>query len=251
MKHSFLDKYGEIDSPIHSFDARLKFIFTILGIIIIASEPNDNLLPFAFYGIIVVFLFFMSKVPYIYVLKRLLIVLPFILMAALFYPLSLYFSDKEAFIIQQGNIIIAALSILLKSIISVSLLILLISTEKFHNLLSALRLLKMPKLIGTISALMYRYVFILADEAMKTNMAKRSRTPGKVRVNKVKVLSDQMAMIFIRSWDRSNIIYNSMVSRGFSGKFISLQKPKIKKSELLIFILAIIILLTIRLFLRY
>ncbi len=246
MKHSFIDKYSDIDSPIHRFDPRLKFIFVILCVIIIVSQPRGHLLPFAFYGGIVVLFMIMSRIPIKFMLTRLLFVFPFILMASLFYPVSIYINDINSFHSLQGDAINVAFSILFKGSLSVILLILLISTEKFHNIISAMRMLKMPKIIGIISALMYRYIFVFSDEAMKTSMARNSRTPGKLKLNKIKVYGNQMAMIFIRSWNRSQNIYNAMISRGFDGEFATMKEFKIKKSEIALFTLILIIFLTIR-----
>ncbi|MBS4013527.1 MAG: cobalt ECF transporter T component CbiQ [Bacteroidetes bacterium] len=246
MNHSFIDKYSDINSPIHRFDPRLKFIFVILCVAIIVSQPRGQLLPYAFYGMMVISIMLLSRIPITFMLRRMLFVLPFILMASLFYPISIYIYDSASFPSIQNEAFSVAFSIFFKGSLSVILLILLISTEKFHNIISGMRMLKMPKIIGVISALMYRYIFIFSDEAMKTSMARNSRTPGRLKVNKIKVYGNQMAMIFIRSWDRSQNIYNAMVSRGFNGEFATMKEFKIKKSEIALFTLAIIMFLVIR-----
>jgi cobalt/nickel transport system permease protein len=215
-------------------------------VFIIVSQPGKELLPFAFYGGMVISLMIISRIPIIFMLKRMLFVLPFILMASLFYPISIYIYDSNSFASLQNEAFIVSFSIFIKGSLSVILLILLISTEKFHNIISGMRMLKMPKIISTMSALMYRYIFIFSDEAMKTSMARNSRTPGKLRVSKIKVYGNQMAMIFIRSWDRSQIIYNAMISRGFNNEFPTMEEFKIKKSEILLFALAIMMFLSVR-----
>ncbi len=194
----------------------------------------------------VISLMIISKIPIIFMLKRLLFVLPFILMASLFYPISIYIYDSSSFASLQNEAFIVSFSIFIKGSLSVILLILLISTEKFHNIISGMRMLKMPKIIGTMSALMYRYIYIFSDEAMKTSMARNSRTPGKLRVCKIKVYGNQMAMIFIRSWDRSQSIYNAMISRGFNDEFPTMKEFKIKKYEIALFVLAIMMFLSVR-----
>lgn len=104
----------------------------------------------------------------------------------------------------------------------------------------------MPSVICIIAALMYRYVFILADESMKTTLARQSRTPGKLRMSKWKVLGNQMAVVFLRSWERSKIVYSSMCSRGFSGNFYSMNQRRLKALDIIIFSIFGLLFLTVR-----
>ncbi|MGM0532156.1 MAG: cobalt ECF transporter T component CbiQ, partial [Bacteroidota bacterium] len=209
MKHSFLDKHSDLDSPVHRIDPRARLIAAFSAIVIIVSEPHGNLLPFAFYGVIIFWVAAISKIPPGYIIKRCLIVSPFIIIAAVSYPLSLTGTeaDEAGQLLTEG--VRAGLTIFLKAFFALLLLILLTSTGRFHRLLAGLRMLGMPRLLGVISALMYRYVFILYDELLKTTRARDSRTPGKIRINRFRVYGNQAAMIFIRSLDRSQIVYNS------------------------------------------
>jgi cobalt/nickel transport system permease protein len=232
LKHSFPDKYSELSSLVHSFDSRLKIIFIFLAIIIIVSEKNGDLLNLGFYSIIITIFVFLSRVPIIYFLKRLAVVLPFLVFAALFYPLSFVFESKGV----DSRAVYGGLSILIKSTLSVLLLLTLVSTVKFTILLSSLRSIGMPKIVCIIAALMYRYVFILWDEALRTTIARQSRTPGQLKQNKLKVLSNQYAMVFIRSWERSKIVYNAMLSRGFSGNFSFVRINPINFLDIFVFV---------------
>lgn len=233
MKHSFIDKYSDLNSPVHRIDPRAKLIATFSAIVIIVSEPHGNFLPFAFYGIIIFWVISISKVPTGYILKRCLVVSPFIIIAAVSYPLSLTETDadKAGQLLTEG--INTGLTIFLKAFFALLLLILLTSASRFHHLLAGLRMLGMPRLFGVISALMYRYVFILHDELLKTNRARDSRTPGKIRINRFRVYGNQAALIFIRSLDRSQIVYNSMLSRGFSGRFPDMNHSKLRIRDVL------------------
>ncbi len=247
MKHSFLDKYGHLNSPLHRIDARIKLLSAFAFILIIVSEPRGVLFPFIYYSMVIAVLVRVSNVPGRFILSRCLIVSPFILLAAVFYPLSSMITGEFGGLPAYQAEYRIALSIILKAFSAVIILTLLVSTDKFHNLLQGLRKLRMPRLLGIISALMYRYIFILTDEALKTRMARESRTPGKLNINKFKVYGNQSAMIFIRSMDRSQIIYNSMLSRGFTGEFPGMQKTAISGRDVAFFIFFISILLVIRL----
>jgi cobalt/nickel transport system permease protein len=189
----------------------------------------------------------LSRVPMRFIFSRCLVVSPFILIAALSYPVSsmLMVQNQPDYSLRPEFMI--ALSIIFKAFLSVILLTMLISTDKFQNLLLGMRNLRMPKILGIISALMYRYIFILYDEALRTSRARDSRTPGKIKMSRLKVYGNQSAMIFLRSWERSQTIYNSMLSRGFNGEFPAMHNLSFKRNDLLFSAIFIILLLSVRL----
>ncbi|MFO7615481.1 MAG: cobalt ECF transporter T component CbiQ [Bacteroidales bacterium] len=242
MRHSFLDKYSNVSSPVHKMDPVMKLLAALLIILAIVSQPPDNLMPFAIYGILLLLLVSLSKIPVVFVMKRVLIILPFVVFAAAFYPISVKLSDRSIDLSFHHPAVLKGISIFLKAVLSVMVLIILVSTERFHQLLGALRRLKMPAAVCITSALMYRYIFILADESMKTSLARQSRTPGKIKQDRLKVLGNQMAVIFIRSWERAKMIYNSMLSRGFTGDFPNGDRKKMRTGHLLtLFILGLLL----------
>jgi len=246
LKHSHIDKYSNIKSPVHKLDPALKLILVFLLILCMVSEPRGRLLPFGIYAVVIFSIMFLSKVPMPFIIRRVSIALPFIVMAAVFFPVSVMISGHTVSWTLSDASVLTGLSIFLKASLSVLLLVLLVSTENFHHLLGGLRRLKMPVIICTISALMYKYVFIFSDEAMKTTLARQSRTPGKLKISKYKVYGNQMALIFLRSWSRSKTIYDAMLSRGFQGEFYSMQEKNIRKSDIIIFCIFAILFICIR-----
>ncbi len=247
MKHSFIDKYSNLDSPVHRIDPRVKLVAVFSVIVIIVSEAPGAVFPFIFYGAIIALLIFISRIPLSYIMKRCLIAAPFILLAALLYPVSSIISQGYQSFGLSNPEVKAGLTILLKGFMALILLILLTSTEKFHNLLLGLRKLKMPKLLGVISALMYRYVFIIHDEMLRTTRARDSRTPGRLTISRLKVYGNQSAMIFLRSLERSQIIYNSMLSRGFDGNFPGMQSLALRGKDVIAATVFVLLVLTVRL----
>jgi cobalt/nickel transport system permease protein len=249
LRHDFIDRYSNLGSPVHRLDPRVKVIAALAAIVIIVSEPRfGELLPFLFHALPVMAVLVFSRLPVGYVMKRLLIVSPFILMASLFYPLSVYITDREVFHTTGMSAVSAGFIILLKSMLAVIVLIVLSSTERFHRLLLAFRRLKVPVLVTTISALLYRYIFLIADETLKTTRARESRTPGRLRMGRIRVTGNQVAVIFLRSWERSQIIYQSMLSRGFSGEYPDMTALQIKGTDLVFSGLFIALLLSVRIF---
>jgi len=248
LKHSFIDRYSEINSPIHDLDPRAKFIAFFLSILIMISEPHGEMKCFIFYYTLIFFFVFLSRIPLKFYLFRILIVLPFLLAISLLLPLSLWLGGEANLKSYHISAVFLGLSLLLKTLGAVILLTLLVSTNKFHKLLKGLRLLKMPEVLGQITAVMYRYIFIINDERIRTLRAKESRTPGKLRSNPFKVYGNLAALIFLRSWERAHIIYNSMLSRGFSGNFPDQKELNMAPKDIVFFTAVIAGFLLIRIF---
>jgi len=247
LRHTFIDRYSHLDSPVHRLDPRMKIIASLAAIIIITTEPfTGRLVNLFLYCAVTLAVTVLCRIPAAYLLKRMLIVSPFILMAALFYPVSVMPANEGSIISGWRPLAEAGLSVFLKASLAVLILILLSTTEKFHRLLMALRRLKVPSIITTISALLYRYIFLLADEMLRTARARESRTPGVLRRGRLKVYGNQVAVIFLRSWERSQVIYNSMLSRGFSGEFPDVQEMKLRRADIVIPLIFIALLLLIK-----
>ncbi len=215
MRHDYIDRYSYLDSPVHKIDPRVKLIVVFLCIAILASESGNNIVRFVPYYLLCIFVAAISRVPPVHILKRFLVVSPFIFMASLFMPLSHLLTPAQA----PGEALTRGAAIFCRASLAVFLLILLTATEKFHKILLGMRLLKIPRLVGVLAALMYRYLFVFSDEVLKTTRARMSRTPGKLKTSLLTVYGRQMAVIFLKSWDRSNLLYKSMISRGFNGEF--------------------------------
>ncbi len=219
MRHGFFDRYSGRDSLLHRRDPRAKVIALAVACLCMVSEPRGDLLPFWCYFPFVFVLIVLSRIPVRFFLKRCLIAAPFIVMAALLLPLShspVGIASESALVLPYVD---DMLSIFFRAFGAVLVITLITSTERFHRLLRGLQELKMPRLLGLLSALMYRYIFIIHDEWLRTNIARKSRTPGKLQLSRVSVYGRQIALIFIRSWERAENVYQAMAARGFDGAF--------------------------------
>jgi cobalt/nickel transport system permease protein len=232
---------------VHRLDPRVKIIAALAAIIIVTTESlSGRLVNFAVYSVIILVITGCSRIPFRYLLKRILILSPFILMAALFYPVSQMQIRELTLTSDWRPLAEAGLSVFLKAFLALLILLLLSSTEKFHRLLRAFRWLKVPAIVTTLSALLYQYIFLLSDERLKTARARESRTPGVLRTSRVRVFGNQAAVIFYRSWERSQLIYQSMLSRGFAGEFPETQEMKLRAPDIAFSFLFIVLLLLTR-----
>jgi len=238
VKHSFLDRYSDLGSIIHRLDPRVKTIFFFALILVIVSTPPQETVKFLGYFLMLLILLLLSRVPFLYVFARTLVIIPFVLMIAIFIPffkggevagsynfltLHLTISDKGLLILQN---------ILIKSWLSVLSLTILTSTAKFSSLLKALEILKTPRVLILIASFFYRYMFLLVDQIMKIKNARDSRSFKKNPLYQLKIFGYMIGELFIRTYNRAERIYLAMLSRGFNGTIYTLESFKIKGFDL-------------------
>jgi cobalt/nickel transport system permease protein len=121
---------------------------------------------------------------------------------------------------------------LIKGIFSVACLTLLTSSTPFPRLLAALEDLKFPQLIIMSLSFMYRYIFLIEDEAMKMWQAMKSRRAGGSRWLHLKAIANMLGTLFIRSYERGETVYLAMRSRGFDGTFKQSHNFELRRYDL-------------------
>ena len=237
MKHSFIDQYSDLGSLIHSLDPRTKLITSLALIVAMVLTPVSNWRVFAFYFCLIAALLIISKLPPLYVLKRSLVIFPFVLLIAIFIP---FFKQGEVAgsyniwlwqvsVTYDGLLILA--NVVVKAWLSILSLILLSATTKFTELLKGLRQLGVPKVIVLILSFMYRYVFVLVDEVMRMRRARDSRNFGGSRLHQLRTIGNMIGTLFIRSYERGERIYAAMLSRGFDSNVRSLRQLSFKRVD--------------------
>ncbi len=208
MKHNFIDRYANLDSPLHELDARTKLVgFTTLLVAVLAIPQGNTLVFFAFFFLTAV-LMGISQVPLGYIVSRALILLPFVLLAGLARPW------------RNGMDITFFSSLVSRSTLSLILLVLLTSTTRFGELLRGLRRLGCPRIIAMNLAFLYRYLFVLTEEVLRMRQARDCRRVRRASVRtEMKLLGSMLGTLLVRSFERAERLYLAMMSRGYSGDF--------------------------------
>ena len=237
MKHSFIDQYSDQDSFIHRLDPRTKLITTLVFILAVIITPPTKWQVFAFYLFFIATLIFVSKVPIFYILKRSLVIMPFVVMIAIFIP---FFREGE--VAGSYNVWLWRVSvtysglqvlwnILAKAWLSILSLILLTSATKMTSLLEALEQLRMPRVMVMLLSFMYRYIFVLADEVMRMKQARDSRNFGGKRLWQIRTIGNMIGTLFIRSYERGERVYVAMLARGFNGQTRTLNTLNFRQAD--------------------
>jgi len=219
MKHSFIDQYSDRDSFIHRLDPRTKFLTTLAFILAVMLTSPHRWQTFVVYFVMVSILIVLSRVPISYVLKRSLVILPFVLLIAIFVP---FFKE---------NGLLLFLAILAKAWLSVLSLILLTATTPVPRLLDGLERLRLPRVMVMVLSFMYRYIFVLVDEVMRMRQARDSRSLGGSRLWQVKTVGRMAGTLFIRSYERGERVYAAMLARGFDGQSRTLSSLSFRPAD--------------------
>jgi cobalt/nickel transport system permease protein len=143
------------------------------------------------------------------------------------------------------------LSIAIKSWISVQMAIVLAASTPFPDLLAAMRAIRLPRLLVAIFGLMWRYLFVLADEAQRLMRARAARSgalerpdlrPGRSVAWRARVTGGMAGSLFVRAFERGDRIYAAMAARGYDGEVRSMPLPKIAPAQwgVLVFGLALL-----------
>jgi cobalt/nickel transport system permease protein len=129
-------------------------------------------------------------------------------------------------------------SILIRSWLSVQMAILLVAVTRFPDLIHALEHLRIPAVLTTIIVFLYRYLFVLTDEVFRLLRAREARSaaaPGSKSGGGVlwraRVAGNMAGQLFLRSYERSDRIYNAMVARGYSGHLYTLNPHEMKSTD--------------------
>ena len=189
-------------SPIHRLPATGKLLVALLLVTatVVAPWPMRFWAPVL--GLLLAALAAASRIPVAWLAKRLLLVEPFVLGVAL---LALFQPNGGAVFADR----------IVRSTLCVFTMILLAGTTPFAGILAAFRRLHMPALLVTILALMYRYLFVLADEGARMRRARASRSFGGGRRLAWRTPAGVAARLFVRSSERAERIYAAMCSRGW------------------------------------
>jgi len=222
-----LDRAVARDSPIHRADPRLKFVAVIAVIGAIALLPIGG---FVALGVVWLALTAASTVAGLGPLRLsrgAFIAAPFLLAAVpliFVRPGDPLGSIGPLTISGEGLRMFATIAA--KSWLSVQAALLLTFTTPFHDLVDALRDLRVPRILVAIIGFMYRYLAVLGEEGSRMLRARaaRSATAGEARPGgsigwRAKVTGQMVGSLFLRSYERSERIYAAMQARGFEGTF--------------------------------
>jgi cobalt/nickel transport system permease protein len=228
-----LDRAVPTGSALHAADPRLKLVATLAGILAIGLLPVGAFLALAVVWVAIAGASILARLGPLRPSRGAFIALPFLLAAV-----PIIFTGGGETIGRVGPLDVSGpgltlfATVALKSWLSVQVALLLAYTTPFHDLIDALRDLRLPDVLVAIVSFMYRYLAVLGDEARRMLRARASRqasAPVGSRLRsggslgwRARVTGQMVGSLFLRSYERSERIYAAMQARGFEGTFLHL-----------------------------
>lgn len=228
----YLDTLAGQDTTLHRLDPRAKLITTVVFIATIVSFGKyeiSALVPFVFYP---VFFLAVGDLPLAYILRKILLVSPFAILIGVFNPIL----DHEAIMTLGGLSItggwVSFASIMLRFILTVGAAMTLVAVTGFNAVCMALEKLGAPRFFALQLLFLYRYLFVLVDEAVRMVRA-RSVRMFNGRGRNITAYGSLLGHLLLRTLNRAQRIHSAMWCRGFDGNIRTMKSLSFGPGEFL------------------
>jgi cobalt/nickel transport system permease protein len=204
-------------SRIHHASAHRKLVALVTFMLLAVATPISWWPLFVAYAVALGAVVVASQVPPLYLGKRMVVEVPFVLFALLV-PFVGHGPQVEVLgltVSEPG--LVAAAGLLAKGTLGVLASLTLAATTEPHDVLRGLQRLRMPDQIVQIMGLMIRYLDVVTGEMGRMLTAMRSRGCDPRSPRHWPALAKALGALFIRSYERGERIHLAMLSRGYTG----------------------------------
>ena len=233
------------DQWVNKIHPLVKLVVTVFYIAVVVSLSKYNLSGILLMGAYPIVMFMLGEVSFKDSIRRLRIILPLVCVVGIFNP----FFDRQV-VFNVGSIsvtsgVISMVTLMIKGILTVLASYLLIATTTIEKICYALRQLHIPAVLVTQILLTYRYISVLLKEANTIMQAYLLRAPNQKGVQ-FKVWGPLVGQLLLRSIDRANAVYESMMLRGYRGEFHYSNMEHCSGKDYLFLVTWIVVLLAIK-----
>lgn len=243
----YLDTLATQNTVIHRLNPCVKLIITLIFIITVTSFNKyeiTGLLPLFLFPLITISL---GQLPQALIFKRLLIAAPFIIFIGIFNPLFDHTPVVRLYSVVITGGWVSFLSITLRLLLTVTAALILVATTGIDAIGSALLRIGVPKVIVIQLLFMYRYLHVLVEEFIRCVTAYSLRSFHGEGIQ-FKAWGSLLGQLLLRSIDRANRIYQSMLCRGFDGEVRLMRTNTLSSADLFYFSFWLLFFLGTRLF---
>lgn len=204
-------------SVVHRLAAEVKIVALLIFVLAVVATPREMFWPFAVYALILLAVWRVAGVPVSWFAPRMLIELPFVVLAVL-----LPFTEGGERVEVAGlslsvSGLYAAWGIVVKGTLGVAASLTVAATTTARELPVALSRLGVPALVTSVLVLTIRYIDVLTAEAGRMRTARLSRGDSPRTLHQAGALAKGVGALFLRSYERGERVYLAMLSRGYDG----------------------------------
>jgi cobalt/nickel transport system permease protein len=210
---------GDPSSAVHALDPRAKVVGLFAVTLIAVSASLEGWPVFVACAVMLAAVAAVARVSPATLWRRGLVILPLILLVAVFVPFLReggrtweigFLTVSEAGLTTFGEVSA-------KAAIGTLAAVLLAATTSFPAVLRGLERLRMPRVLVLIASLMYRYLFVLADELLRMIASARSRCYRPRTALRAGALGRITGAFLLRAHARGERVHRAMVARGYTG----------------------------------
>jgi len=205
-------------SPLHRAEPHHKILALVGFVLLVVATPREWFAAYAVHLGLLLGVIAASRVPLGYLLKRLVVEVPFVVFAVLM-PFIAHGPQVEVLglhVSEPG--LLAAWGLLVKGTLGVLASLTLAATTEPDDVLRGLERLRLPDLVVQIMGFMIRYLDVVGSEMARMLVAMRSRGCEPRRPKHWPALARALGALFIRSYERGERVHLAMLSRGYTGR---------------------------------
>ena len=228
-----MDQWSQGESPLHKRDPRAKILALIVFLVVLATTPPNAFTVLLIDAAVLVAGVLIAALPLGSLLLRAMAILPFSL---IFGAISWLAGDR-----------MRALGLVEKSYLSTVAILVVIGTTPLPMLLSGLEALGTPRLLVLVAQFLYRYLFVVSEQAQHLRLAAACRQgSGRRSRSGFRAAAGALAVLFARSYYRAEGIHRAMMARAFSGSFSLLRRLSFSAADGLFTVIVAAFLILVR-----
>jgi len=219
LHHVRVDQWSRGTSALHSRDPRAKLGALLVFLVVLATTPANAAITLAIDAALLLAGILIAGLPLFRLLLRAMVVMPFSITFAL---LSWIAGDRWR-----------AIGLVEKSYLSAVAVLLVIGVTSLPALLTGLERLGAPRMLVLVAQFLYRYLFVISEQAQHMRLAAASRQgdPGVHRKGRFRAAAGALAVLFARSYYRAEGIHRAMLARAFTGHFPLLHSVRFRLAD--------------------
>lgn len=227
VEGEFLFRKDEDPSPLHRLEPRTKLIAIVGFIVLVTGLTSFSLLAVGIIFLVILITF--SGLSWRWLVGRLAWVVPLVAGLILLLPIVTPGEPWQQATLRPWAVTLTrqggqrALLLTLRLMNALLAAALLVGTTPFSELMLALKSLRLPPVLVQLIEFTVRYLWVIGDELRRMYLARKARCFRAGRslaaTYTFYALGQLIGVLFLRSWQRSERIYQAMLARGFTGSY--------------------------------
>jgi cobalt/nickel transport system permease protein len=220
-----LDRYASVPSPVTAAPPVARVVAMATVAVGAATLPGDAWKALGVLLVLVLVLAVLARLPLLRLVARMAGPLGFVVLASV----GLLVLVPGAPAARFGPVVVTRAGVdrfafvLGRAVVALGAAVVLVSTTTFPDLLHALRVVRLPRVVTSALGLAYRLLYVFVDETERLQRAARSRNARGGSAGWRRVLVGTAAAVLGRAFARAERTHMAMVARGYDGDLPSLR----------------------------